>query len=56
MLERMLGTGSTEDFGRELRPGAVADDTLAREVEALLATRADLTADLERAFATAGLD
>ncbi len=32
------------------------DDTLARGVEALLATRADLTADLERAFATAGLD
>jgi hypothetical protein len=56
MLERMLGTGSSEEFGRELRPGAVADDTLAREVEALLATRADLTADLERAFATAGLD
>jgi hypothetical protein len=56
MLERMLGTGSAEEFGRELRPGAVADDTLAREVEALLAIRADLAADLKHAFATAGLD
>ena len=56
MLERMLGTGGTENFGRQLPPEAVATDKLAREVEALLATRADLTADLERAFATAGLD
>lgn len=56
MLERMLGTRSEEGFGRELRPEAVADDTLARDVNALLATRADLVADLDRAFATAGLD
>lgn len=56
MLERMLGTRSEEGFGRELRPEAVADDTLARDIDALLATRADLVADLDRAFATAGLD
>lgn len=56
MLERMLGTGGTENFGRQLPPEAVATDTLARDVEALLAARADLDADLDRAFATAGLD
>ncbi|WP_341929961.1 hypothetical protein [Methyloversatilis discipulorum] len=56
MLERMLGTGGTEDFGRPLPPEAVATDTLARDVEALLAARADLDADLDRAFAIAGLD
>lgn len=56
MLERMLGTGGTEDFGRPLPPEAVATDTLTRDVEALLAARADLAADLDRAFATAGLD
>lgn len=56
MLERMLGTGGAENFGRQLPPEAVATDTLARDVEALLAARADLDADLDRAFATAGLD
>lgn len=56
MLERMLGTRSEEGFGRELSPEAVADDTLARDVDALLAARADLAADLDHAFATAGLD
>ncbi len=56
MLERMLGTGGTENFGRQLPPEAVATDTLARDVEALLAARADLDADLDRAFAIAGLD
>lgn len=56
MLERMLGTGGTEDFGHLLPPEAVATDTLARDIEALLTARADLAADLDRAFATAGLD
>jgi hypothetical protein len=56
MLERMLGTGGADNFGRQLPPEAVATDTLARDVEALLAARADLDADLDRAFAIAGLD